>query len=242
MDQRDIVIRTVLGEAAGEGPEGWAAVANVLKNRAMDPRWPDEVGAVALQPQQFSAWNKGAGGNSLVSSYSPDDPAYQRVGQVVDAVFGGQIPDNTGGATHYYSPAGMEKLVGDGDQPNLIPRWLQEETERRGGGTTIIGGQIFTGLREGAPKQVAPSGQVAMPHEAQVDQSAQPGFTREQVLAALQRAEGASQSIAPPQQREAAPQMVMRQRSPGYQRETDGLTEAMRVFAGLQQKRKGLLA
>lgn len=147
---RDIVIRTILGEAAGEGPQGQAAVAHVVKNRMHDPRWPSYAADVALQPKQFSAWNKGAGGNHLVNKYGPGSDPYEDVGNIVDGVWSGDIFDPTGGATHYYSPAGMEQLVAEGSQTNLLPRWLDAEASRSGGMTTI-GGHNFVGSAEGVP-------------------------------------------------------------------------------------------
>ena len=100
---RDIAIRTMLGEASGEGPEGMAAVAHVLFNRKKAGRWGDSIKDVALQPYQFSAWNKGEGGNSLVNKYGPDSEEYQRAARLYDLVSAGVIPDPTGGATHYYA-------------------------------------------------------------------------------------------------------------------------------------------
>lgn len=150
---RDILIRTIIGEAANEGPEGWAGVAHTIRNRSKDPRWPSGVADVSLQPKQFSAWNKGAGGNHLVHKYGPDSGVYQNVGKIADQVFAGEYADPTGGATHYYSPAGMKALVNSGAQSNVLPRWLQQETDRRGGNTTTIGGHIFTGLASGATPQ-----------------------------------------------------------------------------------------
>lgn len=150
MDARDILIRTVIGEAANEGEEGWAAVAHTILNRARDPRWPGSPDAVALQPKQFSAWNDGAGGNDLVRKYGPGDPIYERVGAVVDQVAAGAMPDPTGGATHYYSPAGMTALVEQGAQSNLVPSWWDEEVARRGGQPTRIGGHLFAGMAEGS--------------------------------------------------------------------------------------------
>lgn len=151
MNARDIAIRTILGEAASEGPMGQAAVLHVMMNRAADPRWPSGLAEVALQPKQFSAWNSGAGGNDLVNKYGPDSDPYQRVGAVYDQVMSGQIPDPTGGATHYYSPVGMEALVSQGAQSNIVPRWLQEQNQARGGEPVTIGGHVFTGLASGNP-------------------------------------------------------------------------------------------
>ena len=142
---RDIAIRTILGEAADQGVGGQAAVAHVLRNRVADDRFGSSLSEVALAPQQFSAWNEGPGGNDLVNRYQPGDPLYERVGSIVDGVWSGQINDPTGGATHYYSPAGMNQLVADGHQSNVTPRWLQEENAARGEAPVQIGGHIFTG-------------------------------------------------------------------------------------------------
>lgn len=172
MNARDIAIRTILGEAAGESPLGQAAVAHVLLNRAADPRWPSTLSEVALQPKQFSAWNKGAGGNHLVNKYSPGDAAYERVGAVYDAVISGSIADPTGGATHYYSPAGMQALVDQGAQSNLLPRWLQQENQRRGADPTTIGGHIFTGAAQGTPTLPQPT----VPIVAEEDEPTLPGI------------------------------------------------------------------
>ena len=38
---------------------GQAAVAEVIRNRAADPRWPNSITAVCVQPWQFSAFNVG---------------------------------------------------------------------------------------------------------------------------------------------------------------------------------------
>lgn len=143
--ERDVVTRTILGEAANQGDLGQAAVAHVIQNRVDDPRWGDDPAEVSLAMKQFSAWNSGAGGNSLVDQYQPGDPAYDRAAAIADMVFNGQTQDPTEGATHYYSPAGMAALVNNGDQSNSLPRWLQEENARRGGETVTIGGHIFTG-------------------------------------------------------------------------------------------------
>jgi|GEM_PF-1740859 len=143
--ERDVVIRTVLGEAARESDVGWAAVAHVIQNRVADPRWGDDPAEVALQMKQFSAWNTGAGGNSVGSAADENSPLYREVGKVVDQVFNGQSTDVTQGATHYYSPAGMQALVDEGSQSNLVPAWFGQEDRRREAPNVEIGGHIFTG-------------------------------------------------------------------------------------------------
>ena len=142
---RDTMIRTVIGEANNQGPRGQEAVAHVLMNRAADRRFPSNLTAVAKQHKQFSAWNSGVGGNSLVRKYNPGSLQYNRAAKAVDRVLSGQSKDPTGGATHYYSPAGMRAHVRRGEQHNLLPRWLQAMNNERGGGPTKIGGHLFTG-------------------------------------------------------------------------------------------------
>lgn len=124
--QRDTLIRTVLGEARGEGMDGMAAVAQVIQNRANSGRYPSDPAAVALQPYQFSTWNTGEGGNNP-QQFSPNSDIYQNAGRVVDAVFGGQVPDLTNGALYYHTPA-------------VNPNWSNEVNRY---GTTRLGNHIF---------------------------------------------------------------------------------------------------
>lgn len=63
----------------------------------------------------------------------------------------GLAPDFPGGATHYFAPAGMRALVEQGYQKNLIPGWLERETESRDAPPIRVGDQVFTG-------QVQPKG------------------------------------------------------------------------------------
>ena len=137
---RDNGILTILGEAAGEGDNGMAAVAHVIKNRVTDKRWGGSVTNVVRAAKQFSVWNDGG---STLGKFK-GTAAYERAGMIYDAVMSGHTSDMTNGATHYYSPAGMKKLVADGSQGNLEPGWLSAETARSGGGIKI-GGHIFAG-------------------------------------------------------------------------------------------------
>jgi spore germination cell wall hydrolase CwlJ-like protein len=178
---RDVGIRTMLGEAANEGADGLAAVAHVLRNRATDPRWPNTIAGVALQPKQFSAWNDGPGGNNIPYNNGPGSPMYERAGKIFDTVMAGNNVDQTGGATHYYSPVGMAKLVADGDQPNAVPKWLDEETAR-GGGRIKIGGHIFVG--KSADAAVRPS--VDVPAPTGQDGKAAPQVTATTIAAGTQ--------------------------------------------------------
>lgn len=129
---RENGILTLLGEAGGEGDQGMAAVAHVIKNRVTDKRWGGSVTDVVKAEKQFSVWNDG--GVSL-SKYK-GTAAYERAGQIYDAVMNGFTADMTNGATNYFAPKGME----GGKNPD----WLSIEAARSGG-TIKIGGHIFAG-------------------------------------------------------------------------------------------------
>ncbi|WP_217351978.1 cell wall hydrolase, partial [Ruegeria sp. HKCCD8929] len=144
---RDVMIRTIAGEAGRESDLGQAAVAHVILNRVQDPRWGDNPAEVSLELKQFSAWNSGSGGNKQPESLKESDPAYERIGRIVDAVAAGEIEDPTGGATHYYSPDGMRALVAAGEQENETPTWVAGVSRERGGENVVIGRHIFTGRR-----------------------------------------------------------------------------------------------
>ncbi|MBT9247963.1 conjugal transfer protein TraG N-terminal domain-containing protein (plasmid) [Gemmobacter fulvus] len=142
---RDLMVRTIIGEAANQGIEGMAAVALVIKNRMDDSRYPDTPADVVLQEKQFSAWNGDGSGNDLVHKYGPGSKVYDNAAYAADLVMMGQIPDFTAGAVNYYSPAGMQALVDQGYQNNLIPGWLSKANSERDTDPVQVGGHIFTG-------------------------------------------------------------------------------------------------
>lgn len=118
---RDLAIRTIYGEAGQEPDEGMAAVAHVIRNRTQAGRYGgSSVPDVVLARNQFEPWNGGPA-RARMEALRPDSPEYQRIGGIVDRVFGGQLPDPTGGMTHFYSPSAQAAL---GRQP---PRWAQGE-------------------------------------------------------------------------------------------------------------------
>lgn len=50
----NLLAEAIVYEARGEPTKGQIAVAHVILNRKQDPRWPDRVVEVILQPKQFS--------------------------------------------------------------------------------------------------------------------------------------------------------------------------------------------
>lgn len=101
----DYAIRTVLGEAKGEGDLGWRSVAGVIRNRSQGSG--ESYKSVVLAPGQFEPWSSN---RKKLESYDPNSPDYQQVANSVLPVLRGQAPDPTGGATHFYSPTAQAAL------------------------------------------------------------------------------------------------------------------------------------
>lgn len=134
--QKDILVRTVLGEARGEGMDGMEAVAAVIRNRTNSGQFPNDPAAVALQPSQFSVWNAGAGGGK--TDYNKNSDLYRKAEQAVERVFSGQAPDRTNGALYYHTPA-------------VSPYWADEANQY---GTTRLGNHIFYNGRPTPPGEI----------------------------------------------------------------------------------------
>ena len=137
---------TLLGEAAGEGSLGMQAVAHVIRNRAESGRFPSNPAAVALQSSssgthQFSTWNALTNGGNLPRARFPVGSAqFNQALSIVNKVFS-PTPgaDPTLGATHYYSPRGM-----DGGE---APYWWSSEAPLGG---KKVGNHIFAIKRDPA--------------------------------------------------------------------------------------------
>ncbi len=96
-------VRTIWGEARGEGDAGMKGVAHVLLNRLKDGRWGSTLGSVCLAPYQFSCWNLGDPNRRLMLSLGSGSPELEPAGAAFNEARGerdGGI-DPTKGATHY---------------------------------------------------------------------------------------------------------------------------------------------
>jgi hypothetical protein len=103
--ERDVLIRTVHSEAGAEPDEGKAAVIHTINNRLMSGRFGDSIPEIVFARNQFEGTR-----SRQFRDLSPRSVAYQRIGDIVDGVAGGDIPDNTGGALHFYAPDLQSKL------------------------------------------------------------------------------------------------------------------------------------
>jgi len=105
---RDVLARTLWGEARGESLAGMVAVAWTIRNRVNDGKakswWGEGYAGVCLKPYQFSCWNKNDPNFPFLSGAKPIPVAEMaKAVMVATAVMDGAYPDPTGGATHYYA-------------------------------------------------------------------------------------------------------------------------------------------
>jgi Cell Wall Hydrolase len=97
----DQIVRTVIGEAAGEGETGQQAVAGVIKNRMTAGQ--QSAQDVIFTPNAFEPWNTGR--RKELEAIDPASPQYQAVlNNVVRPVMSGKVADPTNGATHFLNP------------------------------------------------------------------------------------------------------------------------------------------
>jgi len=105
---RDILARTLWGEARGESLSGQVAVAWTIRNRVFDGKtkswWGEGFAGVCQKPYQFSCWNKNDRNYAYLSGAKPIPFREFAQAQIAaDQVMAGKVPDPTGGATHYYA-------------------------------------------------------------------------------------------------------------------------------------------
>ncbi len=113
----DVLTLTVWAEARGESEEGQRAVAYVILNRVVDPKWwsrekedgiPDDtVAAVCLRSKQFSCWNVGTDSyKALLKPSLLNDAKVLKIKALCEKVMQ-DYPDGdpTHGATHYCTHA-----------------------------------------------------------------------------------------------------------------------------------------
>jgi spore germination cell wall hydrolase CwlJ-like protein len=105
---RDILARTLWGEARGESLAGQIAVAWTIRNRVNDGRnkswWGEGYAGVCEAKYQFSCWNANDPNFPFLSGAKQipfRELAQARI--ATDQVIDGKVPDPTGGATHYYA-------------------------------------------------------------------------------------------------------------------------------------------
>ena len=126
--QRDLLIRTIIGEAAAEPFMGQQAVANVVLNRLNSGRYGDSLEDVILAPKQFEPWSTR---REELLAIPQTASTYRTADMAVEAALG---DDATGGATHFFSRGVMDDRGGP-------PRWYEATADN--GSWRDIGGHRF---------------------------------------------------------------------------------------------------
>jgi len=114
MTDADILARTIVGEARGEGQNGMICVANVVMNRTNiaklylaqkdkpHPLFGDGSPASAcLAKWQFSCWNEGDPNKAIIEALGMDKAIFREAIDIAIKAVNGQLTDLTDGATHY---------------------------------------------------------------------------------------------------------------------------------------------
>jgi hypothetical protein len=187
---RDLAIRAVLAEA-GPKADGvsQAAVANVIRNRLSKGSYGDSVAKIVTAPYQFEPFlHAGTGKNNDPMRFSPTSEEYQKAGNIVDAVFSGEHPDPTGGATHFYSPGGQAAM---GRSP---PSWASGEPAAE------IGGHKFYALAGGSAPGTGVTGGQNVSYTDGSGGGGQPMNPQQQLFQQMQQAQAQGQQ---PQQHHA---------------------------------------
>lgn len=133
MTDIDTLARTIWGEARGEGVQGMEAVAAVVMNRVnadlgndgKPDWWGEGVEAVCKKPFQFSCWNFDDPNRDKIIAISADDPWFRHAREIAQQAIAGELPDITGGASHYC-------------RSDLLPSWVKDKKP-----TVIIGRHSF---------------------------------------------------------------------------------------------------
>lgn len=105
---REVLARTLWGEARGEGLAGQLAIAWTIRNRVFDGKnkswWGEGYAGVCLAKWQFSCWNSNDPNYAYLSGAKPIPVGqFKQAMEAANAVIDGTVEDMTGGATHYYA-------------------------------------------------------------------------------------------------------------------------------------------
>ncbi len=122
----DTLARTIWAEARGDGYEGMRAVAEVIVNRALDPkRWPSSISEVAKQNRQFSCWNKRDPNRRKLLNVTESDKDFCLAMESARDAVEGNSPIRRSNITHFHTH-------------RVAPQWAQGQTP-----DMTIGGHVF---------------------------------------------------------------------------------------------------
>lgn len=125
----DVIATTLIGEAGGEGEKGMHAVMNVIMNRVKNSNDPVRAAVAAvLKPKQFSMFNSYTLGNTdirTIINKAKQHPNWKIAADLANKGLSKQLPDITGGATHYHVSRGISKVTPKWTHPTFGGRNAQ---------------------------------------------------------------------------------------------------------------------
>lgn len=151
-EDRERMIRTVLGEAGGEPVIGQTGVASVIANRLRAGNYGSTIGDVVNAPKQFSTWNPGDPAGDMANRIDPNSQAYKTAAEVVDSVLKGEARDPTGGALNF---SNVDTVMTSGQASEATKARVAAESSLPS--ATPIGRHTFTSPTGDRPTQVARS-------------------------------------------------------------------------------------
>lgn len=120
----DTLARTIYGEARSEPVEGMEAIACVVLNRlAVSKRyakgywWGNNIEDICRKPFQFSCWNVNDPNLEKIQKITLDNPRFMTCFEIAKKAVEKNLPDVTGGATHYFNPAVVNPKWAFGEKP-----------------------------------------------------------------------------------------------------------------------------
>ena len=107
-DDKDVLARTMYGEAEPKDEADAVAIAWVVRNRVELPNWPNDYAGVCKQRTnggvyQFSCWSPKHGFPDRLNKVTTADPWFRKCLEIAGKVMAGQIPDPTTRSTHYFA-------------------------------------------------------------------------------------------------------------------------------------------
>jgi hypothetical protein len=160
---RDLIIRTIIGEASNQPDLGQAAVAHVVNNRLNSGRYGKSVPDVLFAPKQFEPWNTR---REELLAIPQNSPSYIKAGRIADAVQSGEIEDPTNGATHFAN-VGTVQARGNTAGMRWINDGLNNGTAVRIGSHTFMSPDSQPGSTP-AKSNVSTNGSAPMPGMPQI--------------------------------------------------------------------------
>lgn len=133
----DLLARTLWGEGRSEGRRGMTAIANVIKNRMYSKRAPT-IGAVILEPHQFSAWNPTDPNRPQMEQVTEEDPKFRLAQEVARQALDTNTKDPTAGATNYHTLSILPEWANSMDKTVELGRhaFYRPRSGGRGGRTS----------------------------------------------------------------------------------------------------------